>query len=271
MAKCGGRGTWRGGGYEFDARFPVEKLKKARSLIQSLDRVKRAQLKQLQEAIEFLNFACKVIRPGRTFLRRIYDKCSGALLPPHYIKIDQEARIDLKAWSHFLSEYNGVSLLLKTEWLSSSKLKIQIEASNLGFAAIFDNEWLMGEFTIKERLLNITVREFYPIAVAIDVWPECFRNKFVLFFCDNEAVVHIINNQTSKDKKIMSVLRFLVIQCMKHNVVFRAKHVPGRDNQLADCLSRLQVNRAHKLYPNLKRSSSNVPPAWALSQILHDF
>ena len=253
------------------ARLPQEKLKKARSLIQSLVWVKRAQLKKLQEAIGFLNFACKVVRPGRTFLRRLHDKCSNVLYPHHYIRIDREARKDLKAWLHFLSEYNGVSLLLKTEWLSSSILQIQSDASDLGFAAVFGDEWFMGEFTVQERLHNITVRELYPIAISIGVWPDLFRNKFILFLCDNEAVVHILNKQTSKDKTIMSVLRFFVIQCMKNNVIFKAKHVPGRNNELADCLSRLQVNRAHTLYPNLKHNSSNVPLAWTLSRILQDY
>ena len=253
------------------ARLPEGKLEKARSLIHSLIWVKRTQLKRLQEAVGFLNFACKVVRPGRTFLRRLYDKCSIASAPHHYVRIDQEVRKDLRAWLHFLTEHNGVSLLLKEEWLSSSNLMIQSDASDLGYAAVFGNDWFFGEFSSEEKCLNITVRELYPIAISIAIWPHLFHNKFVLFLCDNEAVVHIINKQTSKDKTVMSVLRFFVINCMKNNVLFRAKHVPGRENVLADYLSRLQVERAQEQYPNINHNPCNVPRAWALYQILQDF
>ena len=183
------------------ARLPEKKLKKARSLVKGLVWVKRTQLQRFQQVLGFLNFACKVVRPGRTFLRRLYDKCSSASLPHHFVRIDQEARKDLKAWWHFLSEYNGVSLLLKEEWVSSSKLRIQSDASDQGYAAVFDSEWFSGEFSDEEKTLNITIRELYPIAVSLAVWPQLFQNKSVLFLCDNQAVVHIINNQTSKDKK----------------------------------------------------------------------
>ena len=91
--------------------------------------------------------------------------------------------------------------MLKEEWVSSSKLRIQSDASDQGYAAVFDSEWFSGEFSDEEKTLNITIRELYPIAVSLAVWPQLFQNKSVLFLCDNQAVVHIINNQTSKDKK----------------------------------------------------------------------
>ena len=208
------------------ARLPDDKLSKARSLVRTLTCVKRTKLKALQEALGFLNFACKVVRPGRTFLRRLYDVCCRVSLPHHYVRIDREARKDLRAWLTFLTDYNRVSLLVKTEWLSSSFLQIQTDAADIGYSAVFGNEWFIGTFSEEEKQVHITVRELYPIALSIAIWPHFFANKCVLFLCDNKAVVYIIKKQTSKDKNIMSVLRFFVVQCMKNNVLFRAKHVP---------------------------------------------
>ncbi len=51
-------------------------------------------------------------------------------------------------------------------------------------------------------------------------------------------VVYIINNQTSKDKRLMSLLRCLVVSCMQHNIMIRAKHIPGLFNVAADAFSR---------------------------------
>ena len=81
-----------------------------------------------------------------------------------------------------------------------------------GYAAVFGNEWFAGRFSNDEQHVHITIRELYHIALAIAIWPDFFPNKCVLFLCDNEAVVHIINKQTSKDSKVMSVLRFFCYQ-----------------------------------------------------------
>ena len=253
------------------ARLPEKKLDKARDLVQKLSFSRRVQLKDIQEALGFLNFACRVVRPGRTFLRRLYDLCRHAYLPSHNVRITKEARKDLKAWSLFLSSYNGVSILCKKKWLSSSHMLLQSDAADTGFAAILNNEWFMGGFSAEEKSLHITVRELYPIAISLGVWSANFQNKCVLFMCDNEAVVHIINKQTSKDPKVMSVLRFFIIQCMKYNILFRAKHVPGQKNVLADALSRQQVTKAREIRQTLKSEPTSVPLAWTLSRIQHDF
>ena len=75
---------------QFVARLPEDKLSKARDLVHSLTWVKRTQLKKLQETLAILNFACKVVRPGRTFLRRLFDICSHVSLPHHYVRIDKK-------------------------------------------------------------------------------------------------------------------------------------------------------------------------------------
>jgi hypothetical protein len=72
-----------------------------------------------------------------------------------------------------------------------------------------------------------------------------------MFHSDNEAVVHIVNQQTCKDKDIMILVRRLVVQAMSHNILFQAVHIPGLHNVLADKLSRLQVSSFLHLFPHL--------------------
>ena len=43
----------------------------------------------------------------------------------------------------------------------------------------------------------------------------------------------------------MSLVRKLVVVCMRHNIHFRARHIPGQHNYLADCLSRMQIHKFH--------------------------
>ena len=75
------------------------------------------------------------------------------------------------------------------------------------------------------------------------------RNQSILFFTDNEALVHVINKQSCRDKTLMVFVRKLVSICLDNNILFRAKHIPGTHYTLADCLSRLQVQTFQKLAP----------------------
>ena len=47
----------------------------------------------------------------------------------------------------------------------------------------------------------------------------------------------------------MCLVRRMVLVSMKFNIHFRAKHVRGRDNRLADSLSRLRVQTFHRMAP----------------------
>jgi len=41
----------------------------------------------------------------------------------------------------------------------------------------------------------------------------------------------------------MDLVHFLLLISMKHNFLVRARHVPGVNNEIADALSRFQVQR----------------------------
>lgn len=49
-----------------------------------------------------LNYACSVVPPGRTFLRRLINLTIGLKMPHHHRNFNLEAKADLKAWQVFL-------------------------------------------------------------------------------------------------------------------------------------------------------------------------
>jgi hypothetical protein len=59
----------------------------------------------------------------------------------------------------------------------------------------------------------------------------------------------------------MKLLRRFIVHCLKLNILFRAKHVPGIDNVLSDKLSRLQIAEFHRLVPQMDQFPVEVPPA----------
>ena len=69
------------------------------------------------------------------------------------------------------------------------------------------------------------------------------------------------HRQTSKDPKIMVLVRRLVVSCMKCNLLIRAVHVPGKQNILPDLLSRFQIDQFRRQAPHMESKPTEVPDA----------
>ena len=92
-------------------RLPDEKLADLRILLTTWDGRRWCRKSQLQSLTGKLQHACKVVRPGRTFLRRVFELLKGAHHAHHHIRLNRAMRSDLAWWSRFLDSWNGVSLL----------------------------------------------------------------------------------------------------------------------------------------------------------------
>ena len=98
-----------------------------------------------------------------------------------------------------------------------------------------------------------------PIVAAVELWGASWANSNVCFFTDNKALVSIINKQMSWGVYVMVLLAKLILTCLCCNVNFTARHVPGRDNTLADKLSRCQINDFWALAPWVNCEPARVP------------
>ena len=242
------------------ARLPVDKLERMRELLQKFKNKRHALLRDIQSLVGLLNFACKVIRPGRAFLRRLIDLTTKAHSKHHHIKLNSDARADIDAWLTFLHDFNGVSLFLHDQFVSSDAIKLYSDASGAkGYAAVFGSRWLAGPWTLAFEGLHITIKELFPIVLALEVWGHQLRNHKILFKSDNQAVVEIINKQTSRDRSVMILVRRLVLAALRNNVLFRATHIPGYTNTIPDRLSRFQFQEAQQLAPWLDPQPTSVP------------
>ncbi|MCP3930883.1 MAG: hypothetical protein GY705_17490, partial [Bacteroidetes bacterium] len=78
--------------------LPPDKVQKAKSLLDALFKKRKAKLVLIQQIHGVLNFACRAVPPGRTFLRRISNLMKGMSNPNHFVRIIKEARKDFQAW-----------------------------------------------------------------------------------------------------------------------------------------------------------------------------
>ena len=96
-----------------EARLPFDKLICAKQALQQWLHRKSATFKEPQSLIGTLQFACRVVAPGRAFLQRIISLTKGITNSRWHIKLNGEFRKDISMWLNFLNHWNGVSLLLE--------------------------------------------------------------------------------------------------------------------------------------------------------------
>ena len=245
---------------KWEARLPSDKVQKLQSSIADIYKCRSVTLQQFQLVIGLLNFACRVISPGRAFLRRLINLTIGISRPGHHIRLNAEARADLAAWHYFISSFNGVTMIINSNWISSDAIKLYTDAaSTQGFAAVFGSRWFNGRFPQIWQSYNIAVLELYPIVAALELWGRYMANHSVLFLTDNKAVVDVINKQSAKNPHLMRLVRRLLVTALKFNVYFKYKHIPGKTNVIADKLSRFQEGAARQMAPWLQMQPTKMP------------
>ena len=146
------------------------------------------------------------------------------------------------------------------KWETSCSMKLFTDAAgSKGYGAIFGNHWFYGAWPESWKSFNIAFLELFPIVLALHIWGPSMANRCVAFYTDNAAIVDIINRQTSKHALVMILVRDLVLTSLKHNILFRTRHIPGVHNTGADYISRFQVEKFKQISPGADDLPTLVP------------
>ena len=65
--------------------------------------------------------------------------------------------------------------------------------------------------------ISIDWQELYAILVACSISGASWSQKRIIFWCDNQPVVHMLNTKRSKEPKIMVLIRELTLLTMQYN------------------------------------------------------
>lgn len=177
------------------------------------------------------------------------------------IRLNAAFRADVEWWHVFVSDWNGVSMMLK-RGLSVPEVEMWSDASgSWGCGAFWGERWFQvawercGEF----RAASIAAKELLPIVVAVGIWGPYWVGSTVLCHCDNLAVVGAVQGDYCKDNAMAHMLRCLFFLEAKFNLRLAAKHVAGVENGGADALSRNKLETFFDLFPQASRVPSPVP------------
>ena len=91
-------------------KLPSDKLLRLKQLIRLWRGKMKCRKRELLSLIGQLSHACRVVRAGRTFLRRMIDFSSVPKELHHWVRLNKGFQSDLHWWAVFLEDWNGVSI-----------------------------------------------------------------------------------------------------------------------------------------------------------------
>ncbi len=256
---------------KMEARLPKEKIDRIIGIIRQSLHQKKCTKRELLSLLGHLNFASRIIMQGRTFVSYLLLLAKSVKELYHYVYLDAECRLELEMWHSFLLDWNGISFFLMNKHTFAADFELYTDASSMhGFGAYFQGKWFAGKWpegiSIHDTESSMAFLELYPIVAAAVLWSHNWTSQKIIFNCNNQATVAIINKGRSKSPLIMRLMRRLTLCAMTYCYVVTARYLPGVKNGIADSLSRFQWDRFHQLAPEANRVPETCP---SLHEILY--
>lgn len=246
-----------------EARLPENKLQKAKAWVKNTLQEKQISRDNLRSLLGFLSFAAKVVIPGRTFLRGLFDALTKYQNIYH---LSADMRADLTWWDKFLPQWNGIRMLQQKE--SRRRINLWTDASSsfgMGGYYLHQDEstpLATQAFSVRlhTRLRNrhIMVNEMGAVLHALQKWASEFEGAQLIIHGDNTSVVQGLHN-LSMQGPAMSPLREIAMILALRQIVIESHWLSSEDNLLADLLSRGQWARLANEHKHLQKVFPNAP------------
>lgn len=242
-----------------EVRLPLDKLQRLKEALQMWRRRKVCRKRDLLSLIGLLSHACKVVRAGRSFLRRLIDLSTIPKHLDHFVRLNADALSDIEWWVQYAENWNGVQMMRTVRDTTPAATVTSDASGKWGCGAYSGTSWFMLKWSGSITESHITVKEMVPVVISAAIWGSVWSGKTVRLLCDNMAVIHIVNHGTSKNQEAMHLARCLAFIAGKFDFHMEALHIKGADNILADALSRDNLSLFRSLYPQADREASSIP------------
>lgn len=218
----------------------------------------------LMSLVGKLSFAAACLPGARPFMRRVLDLVPHGRPKYKLVNLSSSFRADLLYWSTRLRLWNG-----RCSWIRPEPIVLVSDASIEGFgfhlhslpagfdesvlpAALKPGSGVLGVWSKCHRPLVATHRQiqwaemFAALAALLTYSPYVGRSS-VLLRMDNMSDVGAINRQSSRSSTVCLLVRAMFDLSFRYHFAFRAEHIPGATNYLADFLSRPSMHQHRPL------------------------
>lgn len=254
-----------------EARLPA--AKKA-NFLADLDRWLTSgtmTIDDLQSLGGFLGHVCDVVPAGRFYKRRLISfsmqqKAVGAG-PRTPLQISDGVREELRWWREFVPSWVGTSILRDDRWISQPSHELFTDACDIGYGCYWDGAWVANTWTpaqlaVAQRAIRTSMPflELFALVAAAATWGPSWSQKNILFRTDSAAAASGITHGKTKEPGLCFLLRHLCTLACRYGFDYRAVHIAGADNTIADVLSRSgDCPQFRSLCPRAAASASVVP------------
>lgn len=132
-----------------------------------------------------------------------------------------------------------------------------------GFGAIWKSHWCCAawpeSWVKKQTTKNMVLLESFPILVTLVLWGPDFVNRQILVEINIRWVLYAVNCLSSSFLLVIKVLRRVVFLYVKCNIWLKAKYTTGILNNVADLLSRFQMDLFQQLLPEANEDGTKCP------------
>ena len=218
--------------------LPKDKLNELFQTLVDFSSKTRASKRQLQSLAGKLNWACRVIQGGRVYLRRVLNAINSLNHPHHKVRLSKVVRADIDLWLNHMYLFNNTFMLSKPLLQDH----VTVDACNIGAGIAYGTDWAYirwEEDWPAVANLHINYKEVLAIILAAFRWGHLWANAKIQILTDSECARYILRKGTSRNDTIMECIRSLFWLRVKFDFEMDIYHLPGRENTLADAISRL--------------------------------
>ena len=177
------------------------------------------------------------MRPLQFHLLTFFRPAERDLTVP--IPLSESVRPHLRWWRQDRNLFEGIPFGV---W--RPQLTVTTDASLSGWGAFCEARTLSGVWTAEEAKLHINLLELEAVVRAVKSLADIAEGSCLTVFSDNTTTVAYINRQGgTRSPNLCLKAWFLLLWCRSHDIQLRASHIAGKDNTLADALSRGRVSQ----------------------------
>ena len=140
-------------------------------------------------------------------------------------------------------------MILESKWTLSSAMQLFTDASgSKGWGAFWSNHWLQSEWSPEQSAQDIVWKELYAIVSAVNTWATSGLDEKSSSIVTT-TLVDIWQKGSTHCKEIMALVHLLYFCAARQNIHIMITHIAGINNNIADTISRFQMERFRTLAP----------------------
>jgi len=152
-----------------EAQFPPSKLQRIRIEVKVWLTKRNATIKSILSLVELLQHATKVVKPGRTFVSRMYITAAKMRKLSHWTRLTAEFKSNWHWWDLFITFWNGISFLYCCQETFFDH-QIWTDASGTwGCGAQFGDQCFQFPWPLEWKPITIMAKEIVPIIFSYSV------------------------------------------------------------------------------------------------------